>query len=230
MLRVIRVSVGSCLGLIAIGLAAMTVGGDAQEQRPHDRLFPPEDLGSLEGADRAAWQQPERVMDALGITDGATVADLGAGGGWFTVRLARRVGPNGRAYAEDIQTQMIESIARHVRREGLSNVETILGTTDDPKLPQELNAVLIVGTYPEMTDPVTLLQRISGALKPNGLIGIVDFILDGGGPGPPLEERITPDQVILKAERAGFHLIAHEEFLAYQFLLISDRSEPDRET
>ena len=221
----IRMSVGSRGAVIALGLAAMTAVAGAQERRPHGRLFPPEDLGSLEGPDRDAWQQPEQVMDALGIADGATVADLGAGGGWFTVRLARRVGPNGLVYAEDIQPEMIESMLRRVSREGLTNVETILGTPDDPKLPPDLDAVLIVSTYPEMTDPVTLLRRIAGALKPNGRIGIVDFKLDGYGPGPPMEERIAPDQVIQEAERAGLRLIANEEFLAYQFLLVFGRGE-----
>ncbi len=217
----------ACLHIaaVAIGVLLIAAVASGQDRRPHGRLFPPENLGSLEGPDRDAWQQPEQVMDALGIADGATVADLGAGGGWFTVRLARRVGPNGLVYAEDIQPQMIESIARRVSREGLSNVQTILGTPNDPKLPPGLDAVLIVYTYPEMTDPVTLLQRISVALKPNGRIGIVDFRLDGGGPGPPLEERIAPDQVIREAERAGLRLLASEEFLTYQFLLIFGRGD-----
>ena len=79
----------------------------------HARLFPPEDLGQLEGPDRDAWQRPDQIMDALQIGENSVVADLGAGGGWFTVRLARRVGPNGHVYAEDIQPQMIEAITAH---------------------------------------------------------------------------------------------------------------------
>lgn len=210
--------------MAALGLALSTVLADAQDRRPHGRLFPPENLGMLEGPDRDAWQQPDQVMDALGIADGALVADLGAGGGWFTVRLARRVGPNGRVYAEDIQPQMIESIARRVSREGLTNVETILGTPSDPKLPPGLDAVLIVSTYPEITDPVTLLLRIADALKPNGRIAIVDFRLEGGGPGPPHEERVAPNQVVREAERAGLRLLAHEDFLTYQYLLVFGRA------
>ena len=88
-------------------------------------------------------------MDALGIHEGSSVADLGAGGGWFTVRLARRVGPNGRVYAQDIQKPMIESMERRIRREGLPNVTMVLGTEDDPKLPAPVDAVLIVGVYGE---------------------------------------------------------------------------------
>ncbi len=201
-------------------IAAFSLAGAAQDRVPHGRLFPPEDLGVLEGPDRDAWQMPDQVMDALGIADGATVADVGAGGGWFTVRLARRVGPNGLVYAEDIQPLMIESIARRVSREGLSNVQTILGTASDPKLPVALDAVLIVGTYPEITDPVTLLRSLAASLRPNGRLGIVDFTLDGGGPGPPMEERIEPQEIIADAEQAGLRLLAHEDFLRYQYLLV----------
>lgn len=207
--------------LLAAVLAVLAVSpAAAQDLVPHRPLFPPEDLGILEGPDRDAWQMPDEVMDALGIADGATVADLGAGGGWFTVRLARRVGPSGRVYAQDIQPQMIESISRRVSREGLTNVSTVLGTADDPRLPGALDAVLIVGTYPEISDPVTLLRRVAAALKPDGRIGIVDFTLEGGGPGPPLEERIEPAEVIENAGRAGLRLLAHERFLRYQYLLV----------
>lgn len=216
-----RIVVHTRASLAVAGIVvAVSVLTAAQETATHRPLFPPEDLGILEGPDRDAWQMPDRVMDALGIADGATVADLGAGGGWFTVRLARRVGPNGLVYAQDIQPQMIESISRRVNREGLANVRTILGTGDDPKLPHGLDAVLIVGTYPEVVDPVTLLQHVARALKPNGRLGVVDFTLAGGGPGPPLEERIEPEQVIADAELAGLRLHAHERFLRYQYLLV----------
>src|SRR6187551_1160686 len=118
------------------------------QQQQHSRLFPPERLGELEGPDRDAWQRPDQIMDALLIGEGSVVADLGAGGGWFTVRLARRVGPNGRVYAEDVQKEMIGAIDRRVQREGLRNVVTTLGTQIDPRIPAAtLDAVLIVDAY-----------------------------------------------------------------------------------
>ena len=206
------------LAAALVMLAVLPAAG--QDRVPHRALFPPEDLGILEGPDRDAWQMPDEVMDALAIADGAVVADLGAGGGWFTVRLARRVGPTGRVYAQDIQPQMIESISRRVSREGLTNVRTVLGTADDPRLPGALDAVLIVGTYPEFSDPVTLLRRVAASLKPGGRLGIVDFTLEGGGPGPPLDERIEPQEVIANAGRAGLRLLVHERFLRYQYLLV----------
>jgi ubiquinone/menaquinone biosynthesis C-methylase UbiE len=205
---------------LIILMVACTLTATIAASPQHGRLFPPEHLGLLEGPDRDAWQQPEKVMDALGIAEGGIVADLGAGGGYFTIRLARRVGPNGRVYAEDVQRQMIESIARRVNRENLRNVTTILGTASDPRLPAPVDAVLIVGVYNEMAEPVALLRNVAADLKPNGRIGIVDFKKDGFGPGPALEEREDPERVIREAEAAGLRLIKRETFLRYQYMLV----------
>jgi ubiquinone/menaquinone biosynthesis C-methylase UbiE len=190
----------------------------AQETR---RLFPPEDLAIIEVPDRDEWQKPERIMDALQIADGSRVADIGAGGGWFTVRLARRVGPNGRVYGQDVQREMVDSIRRRAADQGLTNVETVLGRIDDPQLPPGLDAVLFVDTYPQISDPVRILRFVRGALKPAGLVGIVDFTKDGaGGPGPPLSERLDPEKVRRDAEAAGLTFRAHHTFLRYQYLLV----------
>jgi ubiquinone/menaquinone biosynthesis C-methylase UbiE len=211
--------------LCSVMLVAVWAAVDALPQQPraaHGRLFPPEKLGELEGPDRDEWQQPERIMDELAIADGSRVGDIGAGGGWFTVRLAQRVGPNGRVFAEDIQRQMIESINRRVARDGFTNVEPILGTPLDPKLPPglDLDAVLIVDTYPQLDDPVGLMTHIRRALKSSGRLGIVDFKKDILGPGPELDERLEPDVIIRDADRAGLKLHAHHTFLRYQYLLV----------
>ncbi|MBA2356173.1 MAG: class I SAM-dependent methyltransferase [Luteitalea sp.] len=196
----------------------------ASPQRGHGRLFQPQELGMLEGPDREAWQRPELIMDALGIGDGSVVADLGAGGGWFTVRLAKRVGPNGVVYAEDIQPQMIEAIQRRVQREGLHNVSTVLGAADHPALPQDkLDAALMVDTFHEVEARQSLLTHVKAALKPNGRLGIVEYRQDGGGPGPSAEERMPPSHVIRAAEAAGLRFVRQEQFLPYQYLLIFTR-------
>ena len=202
-------------------LAAAAQDREAQDRPPHGRLFRPEELGLLEGPDRDAWQQPELIMDLLRIADGATVADVGAGGGWFTVRLARRVGPHGLVYAEDIQPQMLESINRRVRREGLTNVRTIRGTPTDPQLPSPVDAVLVVDVYAEVAveDRVTLLRHLVPPLEPGGRVGIVDYKLDGHGPGPPLAERVEPEAVIRDAQAAGLRLLARED-LPFQYVLV----------
>jgi SAM-dependent methyltransferase len=218
------------MAALLVGLGAMARYGSPPPPpapaAPIDRgrestLFSPEDLNILEGPDRGEWQQPERIMDALRIADGSRVADIGAGGGWFTIRLANRVGPNGRVYAEDIQPLMLAAIERRVAREGLGNVTTVLGSADDPKLPAGLDAVLVVDTYPQLDDPVGLLRNVRASLAPGGLVGIVEFTKAGaGGPGPPLAERVAPDVVVRDGAAAGLTLISVETFLRYQYMVI----------
>lgn len=196
----------------------------AQNRAGHGRLFPPEDLGVLEGPDRDAWQKPEQVMDALGIADGARVADLGAGGGYFTIRLAHRVGPNGVVYAEDVQREMLQSIERRVEREQLRNVTPVLGKPEDPALPAgELDAVLIVDTFNAFEQPVAVLQRVRESLKPGGRVGIIEYTRDGHGPGPAMDERIDPEAVVSAARAAGLRLARRENFLRYQYMLIFEK-------
>jgi ubiquinone/menaquinone biosynthesis C-methylase UbiE len=159
-------------------------------------------------------------MDALSIAEGSVVADLGAGGGWFTVRLARRVGPNGLVYGEDVQPEMIEAMGRRVQGEGLQNVRTVLGTETDPKLPTKVDAVLIVDVYNEIDDPVTVLKNVAGYLKPQGRLGIVDFNQGGGGPGPDPDKRVDPQTVIDDAAQAGLQLISREAVPPFEFMLV----------
>ena len=166
-------------------------------------------------------------MDALGIAEGSVVADLGAGSGWFTVRLARRVRPSGKVYAEDIQPEMIEVIKRRVARENLQRtVEFKLGTAEDLRLPENaLDAALIVDAYHEMDLPVQLLRSAARALKSDGRIGIVEFTKSGGGPGPPMEERVDPERVIREANAAGLRLVGQPNILRYQYMLVFQKVE-----
>ena len=159
-------------------------------------------------------------MDALLIAEGSVVADLGAGGGWFTMRLANRVGPNGIIYAEDVQPQMIESITRRTARANVRNVRTVLGTSSDPRLPAPVDAVLIVDAYHEMEQPVVMLGNVARALKPAGRLGIVEFKKDGWGPGPPMDERMDPERIVRDAQAAGLRLLSRETFLRYQYMLV----------
>jgi predicted methyltransferase len=198
----------------------------AAQAKPKSPLFSPQDLGLLDAEDRAQWQRPEQIMDALKIAEGSKVADLGAGGGWFTIRLARRVEQNGVVYAEDIQRLMVVALQRRVEREGLRNVVTVTGTPNDPKLPPGIDAALIVDAYHEMEDPadpsqiVTLLTNVARSLKPQGCLGVVDFEPGGGGPGPDPDERINPDSVVRAAAAAGLKLVKREAVPPFQFLLV----------
>jgi len=216
----VRLRPVAALAVLAALVTALGAVGQAQDRR-QIRRFSPEKLGELEGPDREAWQKSDAIMDALGIADGSSVADLGAGGGWFTVRLARRVGPRGRVYAEDVQKEMIESMNRRITREGLHNVTIVLGTEENPGLPlKSVDAVLVVNSYAEVLKGVEWLRNVRGALKPNGRIGIVDFRKDGWGPGPPLDERIDEAVVIKDAQAANLRLISKDTPLPFQYLLV----------
>jgi predicted methyltransferase len=207
---------------VALVLALTSAAPFAQ----HTRLFRPEDLSELEAPDRDEWQEPGKIMDILGIGDASVVADLGAGSGWFTIRLANRVGPNGLVYAEDVQRPMIQAIKVRVDRLGLKNVVTVLGTQTEARLPQPVDAVLIVDAYHEMEQPVALLRNVTKSLKPMARIGIVDFRKDGGGPGPAMEERVDPETVIRDVQAAGLVLRSRETFLKYQYMLVFEKRRP----
>lgn len=207
--------------ILCVSVSLWPVGLSGQQPRPHGRLFPPQDLGLLEAPDRDLWQRPDQIMDSLAIADASVVADVGAGSGWFSIHLARRVGPQGIVYAEDVQREMLNAISRRVLREGLANVRPVLGRASDPRLPAGvIDAVLLVGVYHEIEDRVTMLRNIAASLKPQGRIGVVDFRLDGTGPGPEPDERVSPDVVVRDAKNAGLRLIRQEPFLQYQYFLI----------
>jgi ubiquinone/menaquinone biosynthesis C-methylase UbiE len=212
-------ALGACLvwGLLASGPAV------AQGVPPRSgTLFPPADLGMLESPDRDIWQKPDQVMDSLGIADGSKVADIGAGGGYFTVRLARRVGPNGVVWAEDVQEAMLEAITRRVANEQLHNVRRVKGTGSDPLLPAgTLDAVLILETYQEIeyVSPLVFFRNVRAALRDGGRVGVVDYKTGPGGPGPD-GPRPDPDTIIAVAQQAGLRLLKRETFLPFQFFLV----------
>jgi SAM-dependent methyltransferase len=211
-------------GLAFAWLAHAAVSSQAPTSKPKSRLFSALDLGLLEAPDRDQWQRPDLIMDELRIAEGSVVADLGAGGGWFTIRLARRVGPNGLVYAEDIQPQMVDAIRRRAQRERLTNVRTVLGTASDPRLPRTLDAVLIVDAYHEIEDPVVLLQNVAASLNPQGRVGVVGFLPGSGGPGPSSEERVDPESVVRAASAAGLTLESRQAVPPFQYLLVFIRA------
>jgi predicted methyltransferase len=224
---VIRVITFVLAAALAVNAQVPTPDSQGAQPQRTGHLFPPENLGLLESPDRDTWQKPDQIMDALGIADGSTVADIGAGAGWFTIILARRVGPNGTVYAEDVQRQMLEAIRRRVSREGLLNVQGRLGTTTDPRLPERaIDAILVVDMYSEVDvdDRVTFLRNLARALKPNGRIGIVNYKPGQGGPGPSPTEgvRVEITAVEADARAAGLRVIAREN-LPFQYLLVLGR-------
>ena len=165
------------------------------------------DLSIFEYADREKKLHIYRVMDLLDIAPGKSVADIGAGSGWFTVRAAARVGSSGRVYAEDINPDAIDHIKTRAAKENLANIDTILGDINDPKLPPStIDAVLILKTYHEFAHPIPLMQRLRASLKPGAKIGIIDRNGNGADHG------IMPNLVEREMAQAGYHRIGKYDF------------------
>jgi len=175
----------------------------------------------LERADREATEQPEKVLDALNIAPGSTVADIGAGTGYFSVRLAKRVGPQGRVLATDIQPQMLALLSENMRAAGIHNIEPILCTPMDAKLPEgQLDLALMVDVYHELAYPEETLAQVRRALKLDGRLVLVEY--RGEDPNVPIkpEHKTTLVQVRSELEPMGFQLKKVFEFLVYQRVIV----------
>lgn len=163
------------------------------------------DLSIFEDENRAKNLQIERVMDILEIAEGKTIADIGAGSGWFTIRAANRVGEKGKVFAVEINQEFIDHIDERAKKENFTNIQTVLGTEDNPKLPENsVDAVLILKTYHEISEPVKVLKNLRVALRENALVGIIDKTGSGDDHG------VDKKTVIDEAKIAGFSL--KEEF------------------
>jgi ubiquinone/menaquinone biosynthesis C-methylase UbiE len=160
---------------------------------------------------REVWQRPDDIVAALALTAGSQVADVGAGDGFFTLRLARAVGPEGRVLAVDIDQKMLELLKQLAEKEKLSNVDVIRGEPDDPRLPSgSLDAVLIVNAYHEMTQHATILEHIRKALRPNGrlviLEQITDRLRDEQRAAQVKAHELAPEFVVGELHSAGFRV------------------------
>ncbi len=166
------------------------------------------DLSIFDSPGRADRLQINRVMDILGIARGKTVADIGAGSGWFTVRAASRVGSTGMVYAVDINPEAVRYIGDRARKEKLQNVKTIQSQPDNPLLPaNSVDAVLLLKTYHEVAQPVALLQNLRAALRPDAKVGIIDRNGNGENHG------VKRDVVIREAGEAGYKLLEQYDFV-----------------
>ena len=176
-------------------------------QRPTSKPYSG-DLSIFEYPDRDKKLQIDRVMDLLGITTGKNVADIGAGSGWFTVRAARRVGPTGAVIAEDINPVAIEYIGKRVLKEDLSNVRTVLGGPDDPRLPAgSVDAVLMLKVYHEIANPLSTMKVLQKALRPGAKVGIIDRNGNGEDHG------VSKDVVVREIREAGYQVAAQYDFV-----------------
>lgn len=190
----------------------------------HDQHRNPADLDSylqrLEGSDRAAWQKPDEVVEALPLRDGDSASELGAGPGYFSLRLARRVGERGHVFAVDVEPRMIEVLRDRIAQAGVRNVTPILALKDDPLLPPaSCDLALIVNTFHHFPDGAAYLRRVARALKPGGQIVNIDFHERLLPVGPPPEHKLSREQFLRVAGEAGLRLSSEHTFLPYQYFL-----------
>jgi ubiquinone/menaquinone biosynthesis C-methylase UbiE len=173
---------------------------------------------------RAAWQKPGAVVRALGVRRGQVVAEIGAGPGFFTPRLARAVGRTGQVYAVDPEPQMLEMLRGRLARAGIRNVTPVLGRADDPLLPPgSCDLALIVNAYHHFADGPATLRKIVLALGPGGRVVNIDWGQGKSEIGPPPHRRVPPGKFLVAARRAGLRPVAEHRFLPYQYFFVLRR-------
>ncbi len=167
---------------------------------------------------RAEWQKPERTIEALAIEDNQSIADIGAGTGYFTIRIAKHY-PKTKILAVDVEPDMVAYIENRAKSEGLTNVKTLLvQPKEEIKLPEPVDKILIINTYHHIPDRIHYFKSLSSCLKENGSLIVIDFKLDSPE-GPPVEHRIQPDQIQEELRKSGLEKINSMDFLPYQFFL-----------
>ena len=215
--------------VIAVSVAIVIVAGvlvEAQRRHPvSGRIFAPVmgvgGAGWLERPEREDEEAPTKAIDALQLKPGMVVADIGAGSGYYTSRMARRVGPSGRVYATDIQQGMIDLLDRRIRSEGLANVTTVLGGMDDPKLQAaSIDLAIMVDVYHELQQPQIFLQRLKPAFKPGGRLVLLEFRKED--PKVPILEvhKMSVAEVKQELEAEGFVLDRVIDVLPWQHIIV----------
>ncbi len=175
----------------------------------------------LDREERDIEEAPDTAIAALDLKAGMTVADIGAGSGYMTVRMARIVGPAGKVYAEDIQPQMIQLLQRRLEREKVANVVPVLGTIDDPKLPADsVDLMLLVDVYHEFSEPVRMLAGMRAALKSGGRLVLLEYRKEDPTVPIRLEHKMTVAEAKMEVEAAGFTLTRVDGRLPRQHILI----------
>ena len=178
----------------------------------------------LERTEREIEEEPETALNAIGIAPGSTVADVGAGSGYFAVRMARRVGAQGRVYANDLQPEMLAMLASRLQKEGVPNVTLVQGTVDDPKLPAaSIDLILLVDVYHEFSQPQIMLRRMREALKPGGRLVLLEYRKED--PSVPIrpEHKMSVAEAKLEVEAEGYTLSRVDSALPRQHILIFTR-------
>ena len=215
---------------VSILLFGLYVALSAEQVHPITgrRIAPVMGMGGadwLVRPEREAEEAPDAALTAIGIARGATVADIGAGAGYFTWRLAERVGPAGKVYANDIQPAMLELLRKNIEGRHLPNVETVLGAEDDPRLPAgRVDLVLLVDVYHEFSEPEKMLRKIRESLKSDGRLVLLEYRKED--PNIPIrpEHKMSVAEVRAEVEPEGFRFEKNLGTLPRQHILIFRKS------
>ncbi len=200
-------------------------GGPPQRHPVSGRVFAPvmgvAGAGWLERAEREEEEAPSQAIEALGLAPGMVVADIGAGSGYYTSRIAKKVAASGRVFATDIQPGMIAMLDRRITSEGLGNVTTILGAMDDPRLPpQSIDLALMVDVYHELQQPQVFLQRLKTSFKPGGRLVLLEFRKEDARV-PILEvHKMSVAEVKAELEAEGYALDRVIDVLPWQHIIV----------
>lgn len=191
-------------------------------QAPHDHRHSFEDAerwaGVFDDPQRDEWQKPHEVIQALALGPDAVVADIGAGTGYFSVRLARML-PKGKVYAADVESQMVQHLAARAKRDELANLQAVQSDLDDARLPEKVDLVLLVDVVHHIDGRESYFRRLKSSLKTGGRVAVIDFRPDSEV-GPPPRARISAEHVTRQLTAAGFALSAEHDFLPNQYFLI----------
>lgn len=201
--------------------------GQKHGHRHHHHGFenPEEWAGKWDTAERDGWQKPDAVLAAIAPKPTDLIADIGAGTGYFAMRLAQKA-PEGTVYAIDLQPQMVEYLGQRAAKMGLTNVVPIKAGPDDARIPQPVDLVMLTNTYHHIADRTPYFTRLAPSLKPGGRVAIVDYKLQFEGKGPPPAMRLAPDTVEAEMKAAGYRVVLRDEqMLERQYILIFDRGE-----
>jgi len=195
----------------------------ADEQHPHHPMPLDQYIALLEDPQRDEWQKPDAVIHALKLKEGQVVADIGAGSGYFTVRLARAVGQKGQVFAVDIDEGMLGYLRQRLAQEKIANVQVMQVPPHDPLLIDgSLDLAFICNTYHHLEDREVYLRKLRKALKPDGRLVIVDFYKKEGIPvGPPMSMRLGEETVKKELQAAGMKVAEKLTILPYQYILIA---------
>jgi ubiquinone/menaquinone biosynthesis C-methylase UbiE len=210
-----------CLAVLCASIAPVAAQAPRDQHDMH-RLHgdPAAYIAALEDPERDAYQKPHEVLQALGIKAGEVVADIGAGSGYFTMRLAHHVGPAGRVYAVDVSPDMIRHLHERVRDARALNVSPVLARPDDPLLPEPVDRFLIVDVWHHIEDQAGYLAGMKKHLKPGGQVVMIDFHKRDLPVGPPPGMKIAREDLLKQVQAHGFRLAREHTFLPYQYFLV----------